>query len=210
MLDHLVVSFLFSLSSFLYIYIKNYNYSPRNSPYFLPFFILFIFYPFISLQMPHSFGYRARTRHMFAKDFRKAGLHQLSKYFVSYKIGDIVDIKCDGSVMDGMPHKFYHGRTGVVFNVTKQSVGVEVNKVLRGKILKKRCHFRIEHVSQSKCRLDFLKRVKENEQKKAAAKKNGTLASLVLKRIPGQPRAGEFIDVPSIETIKPAAYEFLV
>ena len=42
--------------------------------------------------MPHSYGYRARTRDMFCKDFRKAGLHQLSKYFVNYKIGDIVDI----------------------------------------------------------------------------------------------------------------------
>jgi large subunit ribosomal protein L21e len=159
--------------------------------------------------MPHSYGYRARTRDMFCKDFRKAGLHQLSKYFVSYKIGDIVDIKCDGSVMDGMPHKFYHGRTGVVFNVTKQSVGVEVNKVLRGKILKKRCHFRIEHVSQSKCRLDFLKRVKDNEVKKAAAKKAGQ-KNIVLKRIPGQPRSGEFIDASNVEIIKPAAYEFLV
>ena len=27
-----------------------------------------------------------------------------------------------------MPHKVYHGRTGVVWNVTKRSVGVEVNK----------------------------------------------------------------------------------
>ena len=27
-----------------------------------------------------------------------------------------------------MPHKFYHGRTGVVWNVTKRALGVEVNK----------------------------------------------------------------------------------
>ena len=86
---------------------------------------------------------------------------------------------------------------------------VEVNKVLRGKILKKRCHFRIEHVSQSKCRLDFLKRVKDNEVKKAAAKKAGQ-KNIVLKRIPGQPRSGEFIDASNVEIIKPAAYEFLV
>lgn len=162
--------------------------------------------------MPHSYGYRARTRDMFCKDFRKAGLHQLSKYFVNYKIGDIVDIKCDGSVMAGMPHKFYHGRTGVVFNVTKNSLGVEVNKVLRGKILKKRIHVRVEHVSMSKCRVDFLKRVKQNELKKKAAKAKGEKISL--KRVPGLPRNGEFIDVPDveggIETIKPAPYEFLV
>ena len=30
--------------------------------------------------------------------------------------------------LQGMPHKVYHGRTGVVWNVTKRSVGVEVNK----------------------------------------------------------------------------------
>ena len=28
----------------------------------------------------------------------------------------------------GMPHKVYHGRTGIVWNVTKRAVGVEVNK----------------------------------------------------------------------------------
>ncbi|CAL9758340.1 unnamed protein product [Musa acuminata subsp. burmannicoides] len=27
-----------------------------------------------------------------------------------------------------MPHKFYHGRTGKFWNVTKRAVGVEVNK----------------------------------------------------------------------------------
>ena len=32
-----------------------------------------------------------------------------------------------------MPHKFYHGRTGVIWNVTKRAVGVEVNKQVRVK-----------------------------------------------------------------------------
>ncbi|MCI62915.1 hypothetical protein A2U01_0084172, partial [Trifolium medium] len=27
-----------------------------------------------------------------------------------------------------MPHKFYHGRTGRVWNVTKRVINVEVNK----------------------------------------------------------------------------------
>ena len=31
-------------------------------------------------------------------------------------------------VLQGMPHKVYHGRTGVVWNVTKRAIGVEVNK----------------------------------------------------------------------------------
>ena len=160
--------------------------------------------------MPHSYGYRARTRDMFARPFRKQGTHELGqKYFLNYKLGDIVDIKADGSVHKGMPHKFYHGRTGIVFNVTKHAVGVEVNKIVRGYMLKKRIHVRVEHVRPSKCRLDFLKRVKENEVKKREAKKNGQ--KIDLKRRPGQPRSGEFIEAKTeVETIVPAAYEFLI
>lgn len=30
-----------------------------------------------------------------------------------------------------MPHKFYHGKTGKVFNVTKHAVGVIINKRVR-------------------------------------------------------------------------------
>merc|ERR1712071_359790 len=51
-----------------------------------------------------------------------------------------------------MPHKFYHGKTGRVFNVTQHAVGIIVNKQLRGKILPKRINVRVEHISHSKCR----------------------------------------------------------
>ena len=33
-------------------------------------------------------------------------------------------------LLQGMPHKVYHGRTGVVWNVTKRALGVEVNKLV--------------------------------------------------------------------------------
>lgn len=39
-----------------------------------------------------------------------------------------MDIKCNPSIHKGMPFKYYHGRTGVVFNVTKTSLGLRVNK----------------------------------------------------------------------------------
>lgn len=42
-----------------------------------------------------------------------------------------MDIKCNPSIHKGMPFKYYHGRTGVVFNVTKTSLGVRVNKQAR-------------------------------------------------------------------------------
>ena len=49
--------------------------------------------------------------------------------FVSFRQrGDYVDIKCNPSIHKGMPFKYYHGRTGIVFNVTKTSLGVRVNK----------------------------------------------------------------------------------
>lgn len=44
----------------------------------------------------------------------------------------VLDVGCNGALrlrdVQGMPHKYYHGKTGVVWNVTKRSVGVEVNK----------------------------------------------------------------------------------
>ena len=56
----------------------------------------------------------------------------LNKPFHHFEIcdqrGDYVDIKVDSSIHKGMPFKHYHGRTGVVFNVTKRAIGVTVNK----------------------------------------------------------------------------------
>ena len=56
----------------------------------------------------------------------------INKLFYHFEIcdqrGDYVDIKVDSSIHKGMPFKHYHGRTGVVFNVTKRAIGVTVNK----------------------------------------------------------------------------------
>jgi len=45
----------------------------------------------------------------------------------------------------------------------------------RGKILEKRINVRVEHVKHSRCRQDFLDRVKANEVKKRDAKEHGTI-----------------------------------
>merc|ERR1719515_264293 len=68
----------------------------------------------------------------------------LSTYLQNYKIGDYVDIKVNSAVHKGMPYKFYHGKTGRVWNVTKRAVGVEVNKVHRNRVIAKRIHERVE------------------------------------------------------------------
>ena len=162
--------------------------------------------------MPHSFGYKARTRDMFARAFRKQGSYELSKYFIEYKVGDIVDIKGDGSVQKGMPHKFYHGRTGIVFNVTKSGVGVEVNKLVNGRILKKRICIRVEHCRPSRSREDFLSRVKSNESLKRKAKETGVPVSQdLIARTPGNPKAGKIVKpTADVLTVEPLPYEFLV
>ena len=67
--------------------------------------------------MPHAHGYRARTRHLFSKAFGKHGAVPLSRIMVTYKKGDFVDVVADGSIHKGMPHKFYHGKTGRVFDI---------------------------------------------------------------------------------------------
>lgn len=162
--------------------------------------------------MPHSFGIRARTRHMFAKKFRQHGPIHLSQYLMNVKVGDYVDIFADPSIHKGMPHKGYHGRTGIIFNVTKSSVGVRVNKLVNGRIIEKRIHVRIEHVRKSKCQKEILRRIKENEAAKAEAAKTGV--KINLKRQPKAPKEAYFLpaagDDGVVTTIQPLPFSDLV
>jgi len=73
--------------------------------------------------MPHSYGYRARTRSKFARAFRTNGPEHLSTYLRTFKVGEYVDIKANGAIHKGMPHNYYHGKTGVVWNITPRAVG---------------------------------------------------------------------------------------
>ena len=153
--------------------------------------------------MPHCHGYRARTRHLFSKGFRQHGPVHLSKIMQTYKKGDFVDVIADGSIHKGMPHKFYHGKTGRVFDVTQHAVGVVINKQHRGRIIPKRIHVRIEHVRRSECREAFKRRVRENDAKKEEAKKQGL--KIVTKRVNLQPKVEHVVDVSktSIEFMNP-------
>jgi len=163
--------------------------------------------------MPHSYGYRARTRHLFSRKFREHGPTHLSDYLVVYKVGDIVDVHANASIHRGMPHRFYHGRTGIVYNVTPHAVGVIVNKTVGNRVIPKRINVRIEHVSKSTCREDFLKRLRENEEKKREAKAKGEqLPASALKRQPPQPREAHIVRTKTNKpvTVAPVPYELLV
>lgn len=109
-----------------------------------------------------------------------------------------------------MPHKYYHGKTGIVYNITKTSVGVIVNKVVGHRYIEKRVNLRVEHVKHSKCRQEFLNRVKENAAKKAEAKANGT--AVQLKRQPVKPREARVIETAGNlpQTLAPVPYETFI
>ncbi|KAH0507525.1 60S ribosomal protein L21 [Microtus ochrogaster] len=96
-----------------------------------------------------------------------------------------------GTVQKGMPHKCYHGKTRRVYKVTQHAVGIIVNKQVKGKILAKRINVQIEHIKHSNSRDSFLKRVKENDQKKKEAKEKGTWVQL--KRQPAPPGEAHFV-----------------
>merc|ERR1711934_1015831 len=157
------------------------------------------------LKMVKSEGYRCCTRDMFSRPFRQRGMPNLSTYLVNYRLGDYVDIIANSAIQKGMPHKFYHGRTGVVFNVTPHAVGVIVNKKVGGKIVAKRVHVRVEHVKASRCREEFLNRVAANDAKKIEAKKNGT--KIVTKRSPRMPKAGFTVKKAEVITKSPVPYD---
>ena len=162
--------------------------------------------------MPHSYGIRARTRHMFAKKFRQKGLPSLGQYLLPVKVGDYVDIFADPAIHKGMPHKHYHGRTGIVFNVTKSSVGVRVNKPVNGRIIEKRIHVRIEHIRPSKCQKEIIARKASNEAAKKAAREGGEQVNL--KRAPRAPKEAYFLsaagDDGKITTIQPLPFSDLI
>lgn len=106
-----------------------------------------------------------------------------------------------------MPYKVYHGKTGVIYNVTKSAVGVILYKQVGNRYMEKRVNVRIEHIRLSKSRDDFLRRVKENAAKRKEAKASGK--SVQLKRQPAVPREARTVSVEGNkpENVTPIPYE---
>ena len=106
-----------------------------------------------------------------------------------------------------MPHKVYHGKTGVVYNVTKSAVGVIIYKKVGHRYIEKRVNVRIEHVKHSKCRQEFVDRVKANAEKRKVAKAEG--AHVHLKREAVKPREAHTVSAKDNlpETVTPIPYE---
>jgi len=107
-----------------------------------------------------------------------------------------------------MAHKVYHGKTGVIYNVTKSAVGIIIYKKVKHRYIEKRINVRIEHIQPSRSREGFLRRVKENAELKKQAKAEGKPAQL--KRSPALPREARTVSVSGDQkptTVSPIAYE---
>merc|ERR1719454_1028958 len=81
-----------------------------------------------------------------------------------------------------MPYKYYFGKTGRVWNVTRRALGIEMLKTVGNRKRTKRFHIRVEHLRHSSSRTKFLDRVRTNDKKKAevrsAAKGEGKFVEL--------------------------------
>ena len=150
--------------------------------------------------MTKASGYRSRTRHKFKRPFRRNGALRMTDYLQVHKIGDYVDVIVNGSQQAGMPHHFYHGRTGRVFNVNPRSIGVALMKTVRNRKVEKRINVRCEHVRKSNSRLAFVRRVRENDRLRIEARKAGK--TLNTKRLPEAPQ-NEKVVAFNLETIEP-------
>jgi len=155
--------------------------------------------------MGHSAGLRAGTRYAFSRKHRQKGMIALGTYMKTYRVGDIVDVKANGAVQKGMPHKVYHGKTGVIYNVTRSAVGVIIYKKVGNRYIEKRVNVRVEHVSLSRSREEFLTRVKTNAKRRTEAKEKGE--SVQLKRQPVGPRASHTVEFTGVESLAPQPYD---
>jgi large subunit ribosomal protein L21e len=104
-----------------------------------------------------------------------------------------------------MAHKVYHGKTGVVYNVTKSAVGVIVYKKVGNRYLEKRINVRLEHINHSRSREEFISRVKNNAKRRKEAKEQGE--TVQLKRLPVAPRGSRTVEIKDVESLAPQAYD---
>eukprot|EP00769_Ergobibamus_cyprinoides_P000007 gnl/Ergobibamus_cyprinoides/1003.p1 GENE.gnl/Ergobibamus_cyprinoides/1003~~gnl/Ergobibamus_cyprinoides/1003.p1 ORF type:complete len:131 (+),score=63.72 gnl/Ergobibamus_cyprinoides/1003:166-558(+) len=127
-----------------------------------------------------------------------------------YHVGDYVDVHMNGAQQKGMTHKYYHGKTGVVFNVTRRAVGVEMPKVVGHRQIMKRVNVRLEHVKLSNCRKAHTERVAANEAAKLKAKETGV--RVCLKRVQEQPREAHIVKTAKtgIVDMAPIPYDFML
>lgn len=76
----------------------------------------------------HSKGFRSRTRRLLRRKPREQGKTGLSRVLHEYKTGEKVVVKINPSVHQGMPHRRYQGKIGVIVNKRGRAYLVNVTQ----------------------------------------------------------------------------------
>ena len=148
-----------------------------------------------------SNGYRRRTRKLFSKDFRKHGNPSLTKTLYQFQMNDLVDIKVEPSVVKGMPHKYYHGRTGKVFNCNPRSYGILLYRTVGHKRIERHIHVRPKHLQISRCAEETKRRHREHTKLHLEARAKG-MKHVAIKRQPKGPMPAFSISKKNNEPIE--------
>lgn len=163
--------------------------------------------------MTNPKGYRRGTRYLFRRPFGKHGTIHLSTYMANYKRGQLVHIKGTGAQQKGMPHKFYHGKTGRVMNVLKRAVQVMVNKRVRQRLVEKKIMLRVEHIKPARYDEGRRKKIEKIQSlKKLAVQYNIWGLNLKVNGVE-EPKTGHFVNVNKLNApldVNPIPYELVV
>lgn len=81
-----------------------------------------------------------------------------------------IEFKIEGFLCFNFIVILYIRKTGKVFNVTPNGIGVVVKKKIGNRYIEKKLLVRVEHIKPSKSRNEFVSRVKENGEKAKVAK----------------------------------------
>lgn len=77
--------------------------------------------------MAHHYGQRKKTRYKYKKELRKRGIAPVTSVIQEFDEGQKVHIVVDSSVQKGMPHRRFHGRTGVITGRQGRAWVLEIN-----------------------------------------------------------------------------------
>jgi len=125
--------------------------------------------------MTRSKGKRSNTRSINTRAFKCRGPEHISSYIQTFKVGDFVDVAINSSIHKGMPYKFYHGKTGKIFNISKSSIGVKMQKIVGNRKIIKKINIKIEHLKKSRTKVEFLDRIKSKDKNRSNLKFSNSL-----------------------------------
>ncbi|WOF15754.1 50S ribosomal protein L21e [Methanoplanus sp. FWC-SCC4] len=77
--------------------------------------------------MAHHNGQRKKTRYKYKKALRRRGLAPVTSVIQQFDEGQKVHIVVDPSVQLGMPHRRFHGKTGIILGKQGRAWVLEIS-----------------------------------------------------------------------------------